>query len=93
MICDKAFPFTGDYALGGIFNAHVYYRQKDGNFGIHYSGRAHKWLLIAEDAGLVIDEIDGSIILTMTSSPRSAAPVGTYVILTTGSTSCATLCM
>ena len=43
--CDKAFPLTGDYALGGIFNAHVYYRQKDGNFVIHYSGRAHKWLL------------------------------------------------
>ena len=41
--------------------AHVYYRQKDGNFVIHYSDRAHKWLLIAEDAGLVMDEVDGCI--------------------------------
>ena len=41
--------------------AHVYYRRKDGNFVIHYSDRAHKWLLIAVDAGPVIDEIDGSI--------------------------------
>ena len=41
--------------------AHVYYRRKDGNFVIHYSDRAHKWLLIAEDAGLVMDEIDGCI--------------------------------
>ena len=28
---------------------------------IHYSDRAHKWLLIAEDAGLVMDGVDGCI--------------------------------
>jgi len=61
LIFNKDSPYTGDYVLGGIFNARAYYRQKDGNFVIHYSARAHKWLLKAEDAGLNKDDPDACI--------------------------------
>ena len=45
--------------MRGTFSAHVYYRQKYDNFVIHHSDRAHKCLQTAEDAGPVIDGVEG----------------------------------